>query len=627
MEDVDSGAELAEAHEGDSLADARDRWDDVPGDFFGTDHRRTDDAEIVEEVLVPPPADVDGDGVSDDEDNCPHAFNPDQRDTDGNGWGDACQGQEGTPDLPFVIPSQEFPSAFHDVRTTCDASSSLFDVYPPASQNESGPEIVYAFQVDKAVQFCAFITFPEPPGTDVDLHLLSSLDPLVLIERAHYSIKARLTPGRYFLVMDTYVDGLADLCGFYDLTVTMEELVAQPVDGVLVLGGVNSPLPLPFWFEDLNDTSVSGLSDIDVYPPHLLDMSGPEVVYSFAVDRPVRLAAVLETPEPYGVDVDVHLLSSVSPPVLVDRGDRSVYAVLPEGVYYLVMDTFVSSGVAKAGPFRFGLSVREVGAQDPDWFNPFILAAVDYIYAEYGLLGYDSAVLTHDMTYGNYGIVPATKPPRTMCVAAVMEVILQAMTFYAEDTGDATVFDFLPLASWSNLKSTSIKAHIWVNHSLGSWGTADALRHFGMGENVPFQHLLPGAVINLNRTTGTGHAVIFISYIDIKGNRLTSWSEDVVGFLYFSAQGGYNAGAGGMDYRYAVFQQHGSPPMPYKRDVNVMESTNQKYLNTGMMYPPALWELPRNPPFAGRDSRFDPVYFDGVTVDDSTAGLSRHPKP
>jgi hypothetical protein len=615
MEDVDSGSRPAEIHEGDSLADASDGWD-VPGDSFGTDDRRGDDAEILEEVLVPPPADVDGDGVPDDEDNCPHAFNPDQRDTDGNGWGDACQGQEGTSDLPFLIPSQEFPSAFHDVRTTCDASSSLFDFYPPASQNESGPEIVYAFQVDKAVEFRAFITFPEPPGTDVDLHLLSSLDPLVLIQRAHYSINARLTPGRYSLVMDTYVDGLADLCGFYDLTVTMEELVAQPVDGVLVLGGVNNPLTLPFWFEDLNDTSISGLSDIDGYPPSPLNMSGPEVVYSFAVDRPVRLAAVLETPEPYGVDVDVHLLSSLSPPVLAGRGDRSVYAVLPEGVYYLVMDTFVSDGVAKAGPFRFSLSVREVGAQDPDWFNPFILAAVDYIYAEYGLLGYDSAVLTHDMTYGNYGIVPATKPPRTMCVAAVMEVILQAMTFYAQDTGDTGVFDYLPLESWSNLKSTSIKAHIWVNHSLDSWGTADALRHFGMGENVPFQQLLPGAVINLNRTTGTGHAVIFISFIDIEGNRLASWSEDVVGFLYFSAQGGYNAGAGGMDYRYAVFQQHGSPPMPYKRDVNVMESTNQKYLNTGMMYAPASWELPRNPPFVGRDSQFDPVYFDGATVDD-----------
>ena len=44
--------------------------------------------------LGAPPADSDGDGVSDADDNCLLVSNPDQRDTDGDGFGNACD-----PDL------------------------------------------------------------------------------------------------------------------------------------------------------------------------------------------------------------------------------------------------------------------------------------------------------------------------------------------------------------------------------------------------------------------------------------------------------------------------------------------------------------------------------------------------
>jgi hypothetical protein len=44
------------------------------------------------------PPDADGDGVPDDEDNCPNVYNPNQADADGDGWGDACDGCPDDPD-------------------------------------------------------------------------------------------------------------------------------------------------------------------------------------------------------------------------------------------------------------------------------------------------------------------------------------------------------------------------------------------------------------------------------------------------------------------------------------------------------------------------------------------------
>ncbi len=204
-----------------------------------------------------------------------------------------------------------------------------------------------------------------------------------------------------------------------------------------------------------------------------------------------------------------------------------------------------------------------------------------------------------------------------MCVAAAMEVILTAMQIYAQDTGDDSIFDFLPVKSWQSLQSNNIKAHIWVNDALKSYGTADALAHFGMGENVPFEQLKPGSFLNLNRTNGTGHAVVFLSFIDIKGNEFSTWNERVVGFKYFSSQGKYGVGAGGLDYRYAVFHKYGSPSMPYKRDTGVIYSKKTYDLNTGMMWSPSGWTHTKAQTLSGKPpSVFNPQYFTGQTVDD-----------
>jgi hypothetical protein len=227
-------------------------------------------------------------------------------------------------------------------------------------------------------------------------------------------------------------------------------------------------------------------------------------------------------------------------------------------------------------------------------FNEYVLLSVQKLARERAGGGYDiNSYFTQSpgLTYGHDKYVRANHPPLTMCVAAVSEVIIEALNIYAAQTGDFTPFQRLPMRSWNGGSVTNIRPYMFLFDTVRSNGTADAMTKFGIGRRLPFEELLPGDFINLNRTSGSGHAAVFLGFINIDYGEEETYSRRVTGFKYFSAQGKGKPDAG-LAYRWAFFSPHCPPVQRDKpRDCNVVFSHDQSVLNSGRMFTPTAWTV------------------------------------
>lgn len=261
--------------------------------------------------------------------------------------------------------------------------------------------------------------------------------------------------------------------------------------------------------------------------------------------------------------------------------------------------------------------------QASDYFNPYILKAVAELSATRAGLGYDSASYTQNLKISGAEL-KATKPPKTMCVAAQVEIISRALAIYENETGSKEHWKHVPIVQWRSLQPYSLRGRIWLVKDSPSYGTASALDAFGMGKQMEFAQLQPGAFVNLNRQK-TGHAVVFLGYLDNKGNEVQQYGPTVAGFKYFSSQG--KPDNGGFGYRYAFFNDAGCPTLSSdkKRDCGVIRSTSQKMLNSGQMLHPKFWNKKSRDQAVALfgatkgvygESAFDSDFFNGVTTDD-----------
>jgi hypothetical protein len=143
-------------------------------------------------------------------------FLVDVRDIDNRVW-QPCE-PDGTHACPYPIPS--FP--FLATGDTRSATERQFDVYNCSTANESGPEVVYFFTVDKSGTVTATLDEALASGVDVDVYLLDADDAKACLTRGDVSLSRAIGPGRYFLIVDTYVTGGVEKSGPYRLSVTFQ---------------------------------------------------------------------------------------------------------------------------------------------------------------------------------------------------------------------------------------------------------------------------------------------------------------------------------------------------------------------------------------------------------------------
>ncbi|TYO68398.1 hypothetical protein FXV83_00775 [Bradyrhizobium hipponense] len=267
-------------------------------------------------------------------------------------------------------------------------------------------------------------------------------------------------------------------------------------------------------------------------------------------------------------------------------------------------------------------------SESPDGgFNKYVLTAVKMLGESRAAKGYGSAAFTQDLTFGDDGILKASGPPITMCVAAQLEVLVEALNLYARETKDVSPFHYIPKVTWARLRPLDLRGQIWMVNGSPSTGAAHAFENFGMGKRIAFKNLFPGTFVNFNRTR-TGHGVVFLGYIDKTGADLSDYSNLVAGFKYFSAQG-MGKPDGGLGYRWGFFADAGCPSLPAdkKRDCGIIRSEANNLLVGGYVAMPNMWDAEKaaaqvlsnnvaTDPALTTEGTLNESYFSGITTDD-----------
>ncbi|WP_426211425.1 hypothetical protein [Massilia sp. TWP1-3-3] len=219
--------------------------------------------------------------------------------------------------------------------------------------------------------------------------------------------------------------------------------------------------------------------------------------------------------------------------------------------------------------------------------NSVILRTTEQMERELGGRNYDiNSSFTEDLHYGDACCIPATNGGKTMCVAAVAEVLIRTLNEVGKEVSE--VFVKFPISHWKQSKYLNIRPHLYQFKGVQSRGPGDALSRFGIGEIVPFDRMLGGDVLAFSRLNGSGHAVIFRRYIDANKHTVANYSPQVVGFEYFSAQ----SSTRGVGRRLAYFGQVGSSRCPayapQGADCGIIRAS---FANAGRLWSPERWTV------------------------------------
>ena len=97
-------------------------------------------------------------------------------------------------------------------------SAMQFDTYSCApSIDESGPEVLYQLTIEQA-GFLSVAVYDEA-NVDVDVHILGTLDPQDCLDRGHHHARTDVTPGTYYVVVDSFAQNGSNFAGSYTLDI------------------------------------------------------------------------------------------------------------------------------------------------------------------------------------------------------------------------------------------------------------------------------------------------------------------------------------------------------------------------------------------------------------------------
>ncbi|MBS0619035.1 MAG: glycoside hydrolase family 18 protein [Spirochaetes bacterium] len=282
----------------------------------------------------------------------------------------------GTNAAPYIINTSTIsmtPVTYTHSTNTATSAQNLIDRYYPATQREDGNEVVYTFTITKSVQFKAQLTVGgvATASVDNDLHLLTDLSTVTNQPGVDFNTfrtatlyngdvqyrndvavppsgpNLTLPAGTYYIVVDGFKNASNTIKnGPFTLGVQMTEINTADIT-------INIP-SLPYTYTDsAHNTATGGTSSINYYPGYAQNESGPEYVYTFVVPagKKYKVTAALSGMA-VGVDIDIHLLSSLSPVTVLARNDATLTQTLDAGTYYLVADTYVNAaGTVKKGAY------------------------------------------------------------------------------------------------------------------------------------------------------------------------------------------------------------------------------------------------------------------------------------
>lgn len=148
--------------------------------------------------------------------------------TGGSGLAGGSSPSDPCPDGVICVDSLPYT----DTNTTSGGAASLDGYSCAPDTDESGPERVYRVDVAEAGLLVASLD-ELVVGVDVDVHILEQWDASTCIDRGHWDAVALLPAGRYWIIVDSWVDGSGvSQEGSYELTLALNTANDHQSDGL-----------------------------------------------------------------------------------------------------------------------------------------------------------------------------------------------------------------------------------------------------------------------------------------------------------------------------------------------------------------------------------------------------------